>query len=47
MAFQFTLDAVRRFRQSVEDRERLRLESLLARRATLRHATRTIYAGPS
>lgn len=37
MAFQFTLEAVRRFRQSVEDRERLRLESLLARRTGLLH----------
>ncbi len=35
MAFQFTLEAVRRFRQSVEDRERLRLESLLVRRTGL------------
>ena len=37
MAFQFTLEAVRRFRQSLEDREWLRLESLLARRAALVH----------
>jgi flagellar export protein FliJ len=37
MAFQFTLEAVLRFRQSLEDRERLRLESLLARRAALLH----------
>jgi flagellar export protein FliJ len=37
MAFQFTLEAVRRFRQALEDRERLRLESLLARRAALAH----------
>ncbi len=37
MAFQFTLEAVRRFRQSREDRERLRLEALLARRAALLH----------
>ena len=37
MAFQFTLEAVRRFRQSLEDRERLRLEALLARRAALLH----------
>jgi flagellar export protein FliJ len=35
MAFQFTLEAVLRFRQSLEDRERLRLESLLARRSVL------------
>jgi flagellar export protein FliJ len=35
MAFQFTLEAVRRFRQSLEDLERLRLESLLANRAAL------------
>ncbi|MGB7553059.1 MAG: flagellar FliJ family protein [Candidatus Korobacteraceae bacterium] len=37
MAFQFTLEAIRRYRQSLEDGERLRLESLLARRTTLLH----------
>jgi len=35
MAFHFTLDAVLRLRQSLEDRELLRLQALLARRATL------------
>ena len=35
MAFHFTLEAVLRFRQSLEDRELLKLQSLLARRAAL------------
>jgi flagellar export protein FliJ len=35
MAFHFTLEAVLRFRQSLEDRELLRLQSLLARRMAL------------
>ncbi len=37
MAFHFTLEAVRRLRQSLEDRERMCLEHLLARRAALLH----------
>lgn len=35
MAFHFTLEAVLRFRQSLEDGELLRLQALLARRAAL------------
>jgi flagellar export protein FliJ len=35
MAFHFTLAAVLRYRQSLEEREELRLHSLLARQATL------------
>ncbi len=35
MAFHFTLAAVLRYRQSLEEREELRLHALLARRATL------------
>ena len=35
MAFHFTLEPVLRFRQSLEDRELLRLQSLLTRRAAL------------
>jgi flagellar export protein FliJ len=35
MAFHFTLEAVLRFRQSLEDRELLRLQTLLVRRAAL------------
>lgn len=35
MAFHFTLEAVLRLRQSLEDRELLRLRALLARRAAL------------
>jgi flagellar export protein FliJ len=35
MAFHFTLESVLRFRQSLEDRELLRLQTLLARRAAL------------
>jgi flagellar export protein FliJ len=35
MAFHFTLEAVLRFRQSLEDRELLRLRALLARRTAL------------
>jgi flagellar export protein FliJ len=35
MAFHFTLEAALRYRQSLEEREQLRLESLLARRAAL------------
>ncbi len=46
MAFQFTLEAVLRFRQSLEDRERLRLESLLARRAALLHELEQSQAQP-
>ncbi len=37
MAFQFTLEAIRRYRQSLEDGERLRLEGLLGRRTALLH----------
>src|SRR5271166_6273099 len=37
MAFHFTLEAVLRFRQSLEDRELLRLQTLLVRRAALLH----------
>ena len=37
MAFHFTLEAVLRLRQSLEDRELLRLQTLLARRAALLH----------
>jgi len=35
MAFHFTLEAVLRFRQSLEDRELLRLQALLAHRVAL------------
>src|SRR5271166_641859 len=35
MAFHFTLEAVLRFRQSLEDRELLRLQTLLARHTAL------------
>ena len=35
MAFHFTLEAVLRLRQSLEDRELLLLQSLLTRRAAL------------
>ena len=37
MAFHFTLEAVLRFRQSLEDRELLRLQTLLVRRSALLH----------
>lgn len=37
MAFHFTLEAVLRLRQSLEDRELQRLQALLARRAALLH----------
>ena len=37
MAFHFTLEAVLRFRQSLEDRELLSLQALLARHAALLH----------
>ncbi len=37
MAFHFTLEAVLRFRQSLEDRELLRLQTLLARREAMQH----------
>ena len=37
MSFQFSLAAVLRLRQSLEDRERLRLEGLHARQAALLH----------
>jgi len=37
MAFHFTLEALLCFRQSLEDRELLRLQALLARRAALQH----------
>ncbi len=36
MAFHFTLEAVLRYRQSLEEREQQRLQSLLAARLTLR-----------
>jgi len=35
MAFHFTLEAVLRYRQSLEDRELLRLQTMLTRRAAL------------
>ncbi|MGB8885538.1 MAG: hypothetical protein WCC87_02395 [Candidatus Korobacteraceae bacterium] len=35
MAFRFTLEAVLRYRRSLEDREQMRLQPLLARRAAL------------
>ncbi|HME33123.1 MAG TPA: hypothetical protein VKG65_10255 [Terriglobales bacterium] len=42
MAFHFTLEAVLRFRQSLEDRELLRLQTLLARRTALLHEQQQI-----
>jgi len=44
MAFRFTLEAVRRLRRSLEDRERLSLEKLLAQRTAVSHEIEHLHA---